>query len=150
MVRDCPKRQNTSGTRSEPTVQGSRAAAVTTGRGRGQTQTVSAAPGRARQEAGQTSGGQARVYAFTRQEAEAAPDVIRGKISLFNFEVYALIDPGATHSFIASSTASNLSVTPDVLGKDLSVGTSLGDYIIVQTVYRDCPLRINEKIFPQT
>ena len=45
MVRDCPKRQNTSGARSEPTVQGSRMQAASTGRGRGQTQTVSAAPG---------------------------------------------------------------------------------------------------------
>ena len=95
---------------------------------------MSAAPGRAGQEAGQSSGGQARVYAFTRQEAEAAPDVIRGNISLFDFQVYALIDPGATHSFIASSTASKLSVTPGVLGKDLTVSTPLGDCIIVQTV----------------
>ena len=40
-----------------------------------------------------------------------------------------LIDPGATHSFIASTTASSLPIIPDVLGKDLSVSTPLGDYI---------------------
>ena len=85
---------------------------------------------------------------FTRQEVEAAPDVIRGKISLFDFEIYALIDPGATHSFIASTTASSLPITPGVLGKDLTVSTPLGDCIIVQTVYRDCPLMINKVDFP--
>ena len=140
-IRDCPRAQYTRGERSEPSVQGSRATAAPTGRGRDQTPTGSAAPGRARPGTqGQTSGGQARVYAFTRQEAEAAPDVIRGKISLFNFDVYALIDPRATHSFIASTIASSLSITPDVLDTDLIVSTPLGDCIIVHTVYRDCPI----------
>ena len=148
MIRDCPMWQNTGGARSEPTVQGHREQAPSTGRGRGQTSTASTAPGRARQEAGPSSGGQARIFAFTRQEAEAAPDVIRGNISLFDFQVYALIDPGATHSFIASTTASKLSVTPEVLGRDLTVSTPLGDCIVVQTVYKDCPLRINKVEFP--
>ena len=110
---------------------------------------MSAAPGRARQETqGQTLGEQARVYAFTRQEAEAAPDVIRGKISLFDFDIYALINPGATHSFIASTTASRWPITLGVLGTDLTVSTPLGDCIIVHTVYRDCPLQINRVDFP--
>ena len=87
---------------------------MSTGKGK----TASAGPSRGRQGTqGQSSGGQARVFVFTCQEAEAAPEVIRGKISLFDFEVYALIDPGATHSFIASDTASRLPLKPWVLGK---------------------------------
>ena len=39
-IRDCPKRQNTSGARSEPSVQGSWAPGVSTGRSTGQTVTA--------------------------------------------------------------------------------------------------------------
>ena len=59
-----------------------------------------------------------------------------------------MIDPGATHSFIASATASRLCQKPGVLGKDLTVSTPLGDCVIVQNVYRDCPLRIDMVDFP--
>ena len=40
----------------------------------------------------------ARVYAVT-QDADAAPDVVTGIISILNHDAYALVDPGATHSF---------------------------------------------------
>ena len=85
---------------------------------------------------------------MTHQEAAAAPDVITGKILLFNKEVHALIDPGSTHSFIASATASCLHQKPGVLGKDLAVSTPLGECVIVQTVYRDCSLQISLVEFP--
>ena len=85
---------------------------------------------------------------MTHQEAVAAPNVIAGKIFLSNREVYVLIDPGSTHSFIASVTASCLHQKPGVLGKDLTVSTPLGECVVVQTVYRDCALRINMVEFP--
>ena len=42
---------------------------------------------------------QARVYAVTQQDADAAPDVVTGIISILDHDVYTLVDPGATHSF---------------------------------------------------
>ena len=79
------------------------------GRDGDQGQAASAGPSRGRQESqGQQPPGQARVFAMTRQEAASAPNVIMGKISLFDIEVYALIDPGSTHSFIAPNIASCL------------------------------------------
>ena len=75
---------------------------------------------------------------MTHQEAAEAPDVIAGKVLLFDNEVYALIDPRATHSFIASNFASNLPVEPKVLNEKLSVRTPLGESLAVRTVYRDC------------
>ena len=68
---------------------------------------------------------------MTHQEAAGAPNVITGKIFLFDKEVYALIDPGSTHSFIASVTASRLHKKPGVLGKDLVVSTPVGECVIV-------------------
>ena len=42
---------------------------------------------------------QARVYAVTQQDADAAPDVVTGIISIIDHDAYTLVDPGATHSF---------------------------------------------------
>ena len=42
---------------------------------------------------------QARVYAVTQQDANAAPDVVTGIISILDHDAYTLVDPGATHSF---------------------------------------------------
>ena len=42
---------------------------------------------------------QARVYAVTHQDADAAPDVVTGIISILDHDAYTLVDPEATHSF---------------------------------------------------
>ena len=42
---------------------------------------------------------QARVYVVTQQDADAAPDVVIGIISILDHDAYTLVDPGATHSF---------------------------------------------------
>ena len=85
---------------------------------------------------------------MTCQEAAEAPDVIAGKVLLFDIEVYALIDPGATHSFIASNFASNLHVEPGLLNEQLRVRTTLGESLAIRTVYRDCLVRIDTGVFP--
>ena len=43
----------------------------------------------------------ARVFIVTQQEADASPDVITSMISVYDHDAYALVDPGATHSFIS-------------------------------------------------
>ena len=42
---------------------------------------------------------QARVYAVTQQDADAAQDVVTGIISILEHDAYTLVDLGATHSF---------------------------------------------------
>ena len=42
---------------------------------------------------------QARVYALTQQDADAAPDVVTSIISILDHDAYTLVDPRATHSF---------------------------------------------------
>ena len=149
--RECPRRKETGAPVSEATVQYSRAgaASATQGRGRGRGQMTGPAPSSSRQDTqGQRSQGQARVFAMTRQEAAEAPEVIVGKIYLFDTEVSALIDPGDTHSFIASNVASYLSVEPGLLNEQLSVRTPLGESLAVRTVYKDCLVRIDTGVFP--
>ena len=47
---------------------------------------------------------QDRVYAVTQQDADAAPNVVTGIISILDHEAYTLVDPGATHSFASTTT----------------------------------------------
>ena len=42
---------------------------------------------------------QARVYVVTQPDADAAPDVVTGIISILEHDAYTLVDPRATHSF---------------------------------------------------
>ncbi|XP_048136602.1 uncharacterized protein LOC125315486 [Rhodamnia argentea] len=45
---------------------------------------------------------QGRVYAVARKEAENAPGVVTGTVTLCNHAAYALFDPGASHSFVSA------------------------------------------------
>ena len=38
---------------------------------------------------------------MTQQEAASSPDIISDRLTILGKSAYALIDPGATHSFIA-------------------------------------------------
>ena len=49
---------------------------------------------------------QPRVFAMRQQEAISSPYVIFGRLTILGENTYALIDPSATHSFIASSFTS--------------------------------------------
>ena len=76
-----------------------RGGSTRTGRGRGR-----GAGGRGSTLIGQIQSGirtQARVFSVTQQEADASPDVITGMILVYDHDAYALVDPGATHSFIS-------------------------------------------------
>ena len=120
---------------TEPTVQGSRASGTPTGRGRGRGQASSSAQHTGRQEPqGQSSQGHARVFAMTHQEAAAAPHVLRFTVSLFDMNVYVLIDPGSTHSVISPATASCLHKKSELLGNKLAVRTPAGEVVTVQIV----------------
>ena len=46
----------------------------------------------------------------TQQNADIAPDVVTGIISIFSHDAHILIDPRATHSFISTSFISNVNV----------------------------------------
>ena len=67
---------------------GASAAAGRGGRGRGR----GSAPGI--QTEART---QARVYDVTQQDADAAPYVVTGIISILDHDAYTLVDPGAMH-----------------------------------------------------
>ena len=81
---------------------------------------------------------QGRAFVVTSQKAWNPNEVITGKLLINSCEVYALLDTGATHSFISPACAQRLKLTPEKLDFDLSVETPLGEIAITSIVYKSC------------
>ena len=81
-------------------------------------------------------------------ENKDAPDVIVGNFYIFEAIVHALIDPGSTHSYICNAIPSLGSLPKSETEYDILVTNPLEHSVIVNRVYRDCPIRIREYEFP--
>uniref|UniRef100_M1DF09 Retrotransposon gag protein n=1 Tax=Solanum tuberosum TaxID=4113 RepID=M1DF09_SOLTU len=78
---------------------------------------------------------QNRFYALqTRGEQESSPDVVTGMFKVFQLDVYDLLDPGATLSFMTLYMAMRF----DVLLDPFPVSTPIGDSVMAQRVYKKC------------
>ena len=80
-------------------------------------------------------------------EEKDAPDVIVGNFYTFENIVHALIDPGSTHSNICTTIPSLGSLPKSKTKYDILVTNPLRHSVIVNRVYRDCPIRIREYEF---
>ena len=80
-------------------------------------------------------------------EEKDAPDVIVGNFYIFETIVHALIDPGSTHSYICTTIPSLGSLSKSKTEYDILVTNPLGHSVIVNRVYRYCPIRIKEYEF---
>ena len=90
----------------------------------------------------------ARPYAMKAVEDTKAPDVIVGNFQIFDTTVHALIDPGSTHSYICTDIPSVKILPRSGTEYDILVTNPLGHSVIVNIVYRDCPIRIREYDIP--
>ena len=118
---------------------GASAAAGRGGRGRGR----GSAPGM--QTEART---QARVYAVTQQNANAAPDVVTSIISILDHDAYALVDPGATHSFASKHLLDRFQIETQPLEVRMRVSLPTGDPIFTNIVVRDSRVLIGGQEFP--
>ena len=91
----------------------------------------------------------ARAYAMKAVEDKDAPNVIVGTFYIFETNVYALIDLGSTHSYICTTIPSLGSLPKSETEYDILVKNPLGHSVIMNRVYRDCPIRIQEYEFPR-
>ncbi|KAL5844407.1 hypothetical protein ACOSQ4_010365 [Xanthoceras sorbifolium] len=139
-LRDCPH------VRSIPAQQSERSA-PTTSRGR--------TPNQAGTEGGSHRGvsesvakpdsrAPARVYGVRAQEDKDAPDVIADIISIFDTTAIALIDPRSTHSYICDALLKQRSLKTEPTEYDVLVSNPIGQSVVVNRVYRNCPIRIQE------
>ncbi|XP_070015995.1 uncharacterized protein [Nicotiana sylvestris] len=105
------------------------------GRGVGDRATVN-------QGQGNAGRGQARVFAFTRQDAQASNAVVTGILSVSSFDALALIDPGSTHSYVSSYFSLRFSRQPKLLNDPFLVVTPVGESLLAEYVYRACQIRV--------
>ena len=77
-------------------------------------------------------------------EDKDALNVIIGNFHIFETIVHALIDLISTHSNVCTSILSLGSLPKSETGYDILVTNPLGHSVIVNRVYRDCPIRIQE------
>ncbi|KAG5571007.1 hypothetical protein H5410_060773 [Solanum commersonii] len=93
-----------------------------------------------------TGGGINHLYAITRwQEQNNSPNVVNGMIKVLTFDVYALLDSGASLSFVTPYVAMNFNILPEQLLKPFSVYTHVGECILAKRVYRDCTISVYHK-----
>ena len=70
---------------------------------------------------------QARVYAVTQQDVDAAPDMVTGIISILDHDAYTLVDPGATHSFASRPFLDRFQIETQPLEGRMRVSLPAGD-----------------------
>uniref|UniRef100_M1DXK3 Gag-pol polyprotein n=1 Tax=Solanum tuberosum TaxID=4113 RepID=M1DXK3_SOLTU len=84
---------------------------------------------------GQEGSGQRqnRLYALqARQDQEDSPDVVTGTLRVLYLDVYALLDPRATLSFVTPYIAVKFRVSLETLSEPFSVSTPVGDPVIAR------------------
>ncbi|KZV16357.1 hypothetical protein F511_12247 [Dorcoceras hygrometricum] len=85
---------------------------------------------------------QARVFALTEEQAQAAPDdVIAGNCYLCKFPAYVLIDTGASHTFISENFVISHKLSAEPLAEIVSVSSPLGKGMLSITAVRNCVLQ---------
>ena len=91
---------------------------------------------------------QAQVFSVTQQEADASPDVITGMISVYDHDAYALVDPGATHSFISVPFTERHQIESQPIDGRMVVSVPNGDTMISERIVPGSRLVIQNKEFP--
>uniref|UniRef100_M1DAF1 Gag-pol polyprotein n=1 Tax=Solanum tuberosum TaxID=4113 RepID=M1DAF1_SOLTU len=75
----------------------------------------------------------------TRGDQESSPDLVTSMLKVFQIDVYDLLDPSATLSFVTPYVAMRFDVLPNVLLEPSSMSTPIGDSVMPKRVYRKCP-----------
>ncbi|TMX05241.1 hypothetical protein EJD97_000237 [Solanum chilense] len=105
--------------------------------------------GSAKSQASGSSDGRKKncFYALrSRGEQKTSPDVVNDMFKVFSLDVYDLLDPVATLSFVTPLIAKRFEILPDMLLELILVSTSVGESIISKRVYRNCPISFPNRV----
>ena len=79
-------------------------------------------------------------------EQEISTNVVTDMLKIFTLDVYALIDPGDTLSFVTPLVAKKFDVLPDILHEHFIVSTSVGDSVVSKIIYPNCPISFSNRV----
>ena len=116
------------------------------GRGRG----IASGPvgqGNQQEQRNDRPGGVARTYAIRGPEARESTEVVIDKFSFLDRVIYALIDPGSTHSYICSELVLEKKLNLEGLGENIEVTNPLGHSVVVNKVCMGCPIEIQGRVY---
>ena len=85
---------------------------------------------------------------MTQQDADAAPVVVTGIISILDHDAYTLVDPGATHSFASNHFLDRFQIETRPLEGRMRVSLPTGDPLFSDRVVRDIRVLIGGQEFP--
>ncbi|XP_070015586.1 uncharacterized protein [Nicotiana sylvestris] len=80
-----------------------------------------------------------------RQSAEAFLDIVIGILTVQSRDMYSLIDPGSTLSYVTPYVAMEFGIEPEQLNEPFSVSSPVGESIMAARVYRDCVVTVRGK-----
>ena len=67
-------------------------------------------------------------------------------LQVFFINVYTLLDPGATLSFVTPLVARKFYVLPDILNESFMVTTPVSELVVAKMVYRNCPIMFPNRV----
>lgn len=76
-----------------------------------------------------------------------ATDIITGTFTLRTFPLFSLIHSSSTHSYVLSELTNELGILIETIDKGMTVTSLFGDSVLVNRVYRWCPLIIQGHVF---
>ena len=88
-----------------------------------------------------------QAYDMKAREDQDAPKVIAGIFSVYDIEMYALIDPGSTHSYIYTEQVFDRMPYVEQLPYDMLVTSPLGHSVRVNRVYKNYHLMTHDREF---
>ena len=75
----------------------------------------------------------------SRSEQETSSDVANGLLIIFILDVYSLLYPGATLSFVTPLVSKKFDILPDIFHEPFLVSTPVGESVVGKIVYQNCP-----------
>ena len=85
---------------------------------------------------------------MTQQDANAAPDVVTGIISILDHDAYTLVDPRDTHSLASRPFLDRFQIETQPLEGRMRVSLPAGDPLFSDRVVRDSRILIGGQEFP--
>lgn len=68
--------------------------------------------------------------------------MVTGMLQVFSIDIYILLEPSATLSFVTTFVAMKFEILLDVLEEPFLVSTLIGDSVVAKRVYRSCPISL--------
>ncbi|KAG6477946.1 hypothetical protein ZIOFF_061378 [Zingiber officinale] len=87
-----------------------------------------------------------RAYVMHAKEAEPDTTLITGRIFIVGVATYALLDSGATHSFVSETFLKRLKILPEVMSLGFSVTIPSGDQMISTKIVKNLELRLQKNV----